>query len=1555
MAGRVNTKFVVVLVVSAVVVLGAGLGLFWKMVNKTGETFATKARQFEAQQDWESAEEAWGRAVGHEKTNVEWLRAWRESIGHIAPDTQTEYENFFARYIQISKQLAATLRTDPDEAASYLELRSVFFRYLGRPSRAQIEPYVNELNTMLVNFPESSVPEQRARLLRYRGLAWASLAGPSSPLTDEEIASAKDDLRAALGVDPKDGEAMRGLIELLDTERQHAQINKQTDRLAEIANEKREAVAALLAADPENPWGRISDLELSYEALAGAAPDARAAGKAELLARLDGFMGWLGDHVGEVDSRILDRAGVMEALLDPDAKNARLTGLYEKAIAAVGEKSDLLLKLAALRMQSGDYDGAVAMVQKVESQPRLPVSVEGRMRMFYKMQAPRQIAEFAVLQIDRTDDENESASLLQTAHEARDRYAEKVGTDNSSIEMLDGQIALAEAKLAERRNDPRASHDAYQAALEHFAKFNELTNYENRDGLWREGKTAMILDKTGLARQRFEKLHEMDPDSTDVLLALATVEEMLGTPANMSKALHLVNQALDKQPGNEKIIARRDRLRQLVGEARPDDPVEAIVFEAERLATGADGQAPDAIAAEKVVRDGLVQYPDDIRLVRQLVRVLVLSDRLDDAKAFVAEQHAKHPDDEVISKLSRRLSAGNMADIVILDIEDSNIPVLGKLLRKIEVYRRYGENEKAEEALAEAIKLAPDDPDVLEQRFLQALVRQQFDEAERIASKAEELNADKLDGITFRARLLAAQGDHSGAVELLREATSRMSTEAPLWRLLASEQAALGRSGDAIASYRRALEITENDPKTIRGYVGTLASSGRTEEALAEARRLRDYAKDDPSFLELYLQLEASVGGKEGRRIAIERRKQLLGERPFDVNNKLALAELYIDDRQWDEAKTLIEELQKDHDDSLRLVEVLAKWYADQGRVKTDDGYRDGIELARGAFIDYIVSHDAAKVGVDAYIAMARFMLDRGRDDVALRAVEEARQYQDPKRLRAEKLFGEIMMRRNLPRQASEAFAKVVEAGADDGADTYRKLLIEMLLRISDFDGAAREIAELDASHADDLTVLMQRADIAMYNDDADEAQKVVDRAMQLYPNSSMPFIKRAQILMMDENLWQDAKRNLEEALRVAPNDYQAHKLMATMYFREDRRDDAIKELRASLAINPNQDALLVATLIELIDAGREGEALDVANEVIDKRPTDATLMLIAGRVFTQREKWDRATVLFDRAWRLTKDSRVGIAYINALLATEPPKTNEATRVVLGLEQLGAKIDEDPVLLAARAMIEQRSGKAARAQSFLSRAYEQAVGNPGLVMQWFRDVRRVFEHADTGEAVRYIVSLRDGMPEGSEQRDWLTYGAALIRTQDNIETADAERDLEGLIADSKSDMIRRLSFRLLGSGRYSRKEFEKAEAAWKRGIEAFPDDWEMHNNLAYCVGVDLGRPAEAIPLARQATQLADNRADVYDTLGSLLLKTGELDEAQDALLKANERIKTERERVNVLLNLARLALAHGKVDEALRQWTEADTAVYTLPTLRGVVQDDLDEVKEQIRSARGQD
>lgn len=170
MAGRVNTKFVAVLVAAAVVVLGAGLWLFWSMVNKTGDTHAEAARRFESNGNWQMAEEAWGRAVGHEKTNIAWLRSWRDSIGHITPPTTTEYDKFYSRLIQITRQIAVTMRTDVDAVHEYLNLRATPFRRMGMSNRGMVDGFVGDVDLFLSYFPEGGPLEsERNRLRRYRG------------------------------------------------------------------------------------------------------------------------------------------------------------------------------------------------------------------------------------------------------------------------------------------------------------------------------------------------------------------------------------------------------------------------------------------------------------------------------------------------------------------------------------------------------------------------------------------------------------------------------------------------------------------------------------------------------------------------------------------------------------------------------------------------------------------------------------------------------------------------------------------------------------------------------------------------------------------------------------------------------------------------------------------------------------------------------------------------------------------------------------------------------------------------------------------------------------------------------------------------------------------------------------------------------------------------------------------------------------------------------------------------------------------------------------------
>jgi hypothetical protein len=458
MAGRVNTKFVVLLVGAAVLVLGAGVGLYAYMFNKTGETYAIAAREAEAASDWKTAEERWGNAVGQEPTNVEYLSSWADAMGHITPATQTEYNEKILELRGIKRQIAVTARTDIEKTIDYIEF---FYKGFVQPRsgfRSTAENFDTEMGLMLAYYPEGGpLNDQRNRLRRYRAMAWAALAGPGSTLTEEEIDSAIADAEAALSADPADGEAMRAMVELIDTRKLRAEADGNRNEVEAIRQQQRDVVAKVLEADPDSFWGNLTAIEIDAELYAKLSGEARKAARGPLAARLYALMDSLDDRAGDLEPGDLDNLTLLETILSDDDSMPRTIALYEKVTEAQPDRTDLLLQLARLRNRAGDYEGSIADAERAEAQPRLPVSLEGFIRLFAKRQAPMLIAEFAVTQLEKAESEADVDEIVQVAQSARDRFVENVSIDDPRVALLDGQIAAARAQQLLNSGDQRAA------------------------------------------------------------------------------------------------------------------------------------------------------------------------------------------------------------------------------------------------------------------------------------------------------------------------------------------------------------------------------------------------------------------------------------------------------------------------------------------------------------------------------------------------------------------------------------------------------------------------------------------------------------------------------------------------------------------------------------------------------------------------------------------------------------------------------------------------------------------------------------------------------------------------------------------------------------------------------------------------------------------------------------------------------------------------------------------------------------------------------------------
>jgi len=118
--------------------------------------------------------------------------------------------------------------------------------------------------------------------------------------------------------------------------------------------------------------------------------------------------------------------------------------------------------------------------------------------------------------------------------------------------------------------------------------------------------------------------------------------------------------------------------------------------------------------------------------------------------------------------------------------------------------------------------------------------------------------------------------------------------------------------------------------------------------------------------------------------------------------------------------------------------------------------------------------------------------------------------------------------------------------------------------------------------------------------------------------------------------------------------------------------------------------------------------------------------------------------------------------------------------------------------------------------------------------------------------------------------------------------------------------------------------FQKAEAAYRKVLEAEPDDATMLNNLAYMLANDLNEPKRAEPYAHRAVLLAPQNPSFRDTYGWTLFKLGEFKDARKQLEKAVELERTEmvdsRDHLGqVLVKLGETREARERFEQALAQ------------------------------------
>lgn len=100
------------------------------------------------------------------------------------------------------------------------------------------------------------------------------------------------------------------------------------------------------------------------------------------------------------------------------------------------------------------------------------------------------------------------------------------------------------------------------------------------------------------------------------------------------------------------------------------------------------------------------------------------------------------------------------------------------------------------------------------------------------------------------------------------------------------------------------------------------------------------------------------------------------------------------------------------------------------------------------------------------------------------------------------------------------------------------------------------------------VDLLMERAGIALENDDTETARELLDRVILIKPDFPEAWHRRAGLFLADEN-YPEAFRDLNEALKLEPRHFGAWLGMGVMLETLGGEKEALESYREALAIYP--------------------------------------------------------------------------------------------------------------------------------------------------------------------------------------------------------------------------------------------------------------------------------------------------------------------------------------------------------------------------------------------------
>ncbi|MBC8094497.1 MAG: tetratricopeptide repeat protein [Akkermansiaceae bacterium] len=816
----------------------------------------------------------------------------------------------------------------------------------------------------------------------------------------------------------------------------------------------------------------------------------------------------------------------------------------------------------------------------------------------------------------------------------------------------------------------------------------------------------------------------------------------------------------------------------------------------------------------------------------------------------------------------------------VLSLERTN----GHAIRQLGVlYEENGRPQRAYPFLLKALEMYPDDNEI----------RLKLGSLQSVSGDSKQARTNALivlekDPKNELAPLLLA--DTAKTPQDIQEIRNRIEQirqsngdTAPLRLALGTLLTREGKSKEADLEIRKALEL---DPKFAPAHhaAGLLAwALGDITEASIQLRTSAELSPLRSSRRTQYTDFLVRTGNlDEGKRALTELTEKV----PDFLPPWLSLAEIAFAEKQFSNCVSLIKQTLKKDPENIAAQLLAAR-----------------VQLAQGEPDKAIVSLDRLALRYEKspqihyFLATAYSMKnDTGK---ALQSVNRAVTL-NPAFAEAVLLQAQLNIRRENPDIAIASLNQFVSRNPD--LPQSRLLLINAHMAKQDLGAALLQCAKLTEQFPTNAQVILLTGTILQQQGRTNDALKQFERALELAPDT-LQALEYLVDLYVDTRQYDSATKRVQAAIQRSGDSAVMQTLLSKALWGKGDTQAAERALLKAIELDPNFHLAYLFLAKLYVETGQKDQALAKLEETVKRNPRDISGLMMLGTLQYERKEYAPAAETYTRL--LSVNPNFGSA-LNNLADIYSDKLGQLDKGYEAARKARDVLPGSPEIADTLGWILYKRGEYSRALGLLQESIEM-LGNDAQVI-----FHLGMSHYMLGneEAARKALERALGKNSDFTGREEAIRRLTILKADSITNNAMALATLEKLFADDNEDPI--VTSRL--ADLYERNNtLDKAVTLYEQAVKKNPRNLPATIKLAKIYAGPLRDSKKAMQYAKAARSLAQDDPEIAHTLGRLAYESGDFAWSLSLLQESQRKLP---ENADVLYDLALSLCSVGKLPES---------------------------------------